>query len=29
MLGYGEKEIEVVEVMGDLRKVGCDCIILG
>ncbi len=29
MLGHGEKETEVVEAMGDLRKVGCDRITLG
>ena len=29
MLGHGETEAEVIEAMGDLRKVGCDRLTLG
>ncbi|HID94691.1 MAG TPA: lipoyl synthase [Candidatus Latescibacteria bacterium] len=29
MLGLGESEEEVIEVMTDLRKVGCDCLTIG
>jgi lipoyl synthase len=29
MLGHGETEVEVIEAMGDLRKVGCDRLTLG
>jgi lipoic acid synthetase len=29
MLGLGEREEEVLEVLGDLREVGCDCTTIG